>query len=496
MKVLGIIAEYNPFHNGHLYHLRQAVALAGAQAVVAVISGAVTQRGEPAFADKWSRARMAVDNGVDLVLELPFAFACNSAEEFARGGVCLLKRLGCVTDMAFGCESEPDRLIEAARVSALRDEEFSQRLRRALNEGLAYPAARSRALLETGGLLSGAGASGLQEALRAPNDILAVEYVRQLQLQEASIRPWGIRRTGSGYHSLQTGTALASAAAIRRAISRLQAQGLPSTDAGSAAKPEAAALSEDILRAVPKATLAVLEELLQQGGLWRPQDSLRLDAMLLSQLRRLGPPGLRQLQGCSEGLEYRLWKALPYAESAEQLLSLSSCARYSTARMRRLLCAALMDFDGKTWGNIKESADKGLLYGRVLGIGNKGAQLLRCIRSQKRREEERSAAQRDSLSESVPLLLSNLNRELTKEQKRFVKGETAACADGGCAAFAALRLDVRAADLCRTARAADIYSGSDFVRSPYVADAPGMVEASGKNENSIKTTGFLRQSGI
>ena len=93
MKIAGIIAEYNPFHNGHKYHLDQVKRLTGADAVVAVISGSVTQRGEIALCDKWSRAQMAVDNGIDLVLELPFAFAVNSAEEFARGGVSVLQSL-------------------------------------------------------------------------------------------------------------------------------------------------------------------------------------------------------------------------------------------------------------------------------------------------------------------------------------------------------------------------------------------------------------------
>ena len=115
MKVLGIIAEYNPFHNGHLYHLHESIRTASPDYTVCVMSGNFTQRGEPALVDKWLRASTAVENGIDLVLELPFAFACNNAEYFAAGAVDILNRLGCVTHLSFGSESgELPLLVGAA----------------------------------------------------------------------------------------------------------------------------------------------------------------------------------------------------------------------------------------------------------------------------------------------------------------------------------------------------------------------------------------------
>ncbi|MBR7149355.1 MAG: nucleotidyltransferase family protein, partial [Firmicutes bacterium] len=201
MKIAGIIAEYNPFHNGHSYHLEETKRITGADAVVAVISGSVTQRGEVALWDKWNRARMAVDNGVDLVLELPFAFAVNSAEEFARGGVSVLNSLGFVTDLVFGCEGDPDTVISMARRSAEREAEFQTAIRAGLEEGLSYPAARGKAMMQF--LNEGESSESWEgESLDRPNDILAVEYVRQLVLQGSNMIPHGVKRLGS-YHDDQ-----------------------------------------------------------------------------------------------------------------------------------------------------------------------------------------------------------------------------------------------------------------------------------------------------
>lgn len=172
MKVLGIIAEYNPFHNGHRHHLEQSLAVSGADCSVAVMSGNFLQRGEPALWDKRIRAKMAVTCGIDLVVELPFAFACNNAEQFAFGGVSLLSGLGCVTDLAFGCEGDFETLFAAARRLAFEDDSFQSALASGLDKGLSFPAARTKALAECG-LEEGAA------LLTQPNNILAVEYMKQ-----------------------------------------------------------------------------------------------------------------------------------------------------------------------------------------------------------------------------------------------------------------------------------------------------------------------------
>ncbi|MBQ5797775.1 MAG: nucleotidyltransferase family protein, partial [Firmicutes bacterium] len=310
MKIAGIIAEYNPFHNGHKYHLDQVRKITGADAVVAVISGPVMQRGEPALWDKWSRARMAVDNGVDLVLELPYAFAVNSAEEFARGGVSILNSLGCVTDLVFGCESDPEAVISMARRSAECEAEFQEFIRNGLEEGLSYPQARGKAMMRFLG--EEAGDADQQGSLDLPNDILAVEYVRQLVLQGADMVPHGVTRLGS-YHDDAVQKTFSSATAVRKAIREER--------------------WEDVERAVPEETLNVLHERQYEKGI----DSGRLDSMILSCLLMLGPEGIRKIYGCSEGLEYRIWNALSKASSVEELLELTASGRYPTARIRRLL---------------------------------------------------------------------------------------------------------------------------------------------------------------
>lgn len=147
MRVAGIIAEYNPFHNGHAYHLRKAREEIGAEYVVIVLSAPFTQRGEPAIVDKWARARMALACGADLVLELPFAYAAQSAEWFARGGVAILERTGIVTDLCFGMEtSDLAPLAGIARAAANETGQFKRALKRSLREGLSFPAARAEAL--------------------------------------------------------------------------------------------------------------------------------------------------------------------------------------------------------------------------------------------------------------------------------------------------------------------------------------------------------------
>ncbi len=147
MKAVGIIAEYNPFHNGHQYHLRESMRLTGADASVAVMSGNFVQRGEPACLEKWVRAEMAVKSGVDLVLELPFVYAVNSAEFFAKGAIRLLEGLGCVEAVCFGSEEgNLDQLSAAAAILAEENGEFRTELKKKLDTGMSYPKARSAVL--------------------------------------------------------------------------------------------------------------------------------------------------------------------------------------------------------------------------------------------------------------------------------------------------------------------------------------------------------------
>ena len=204
MRVAGITAEYNPFHNGHVYHLQKTRELTGADAVVAVMSGSWVQRGVPAAVDKYRRTRMALEAGVDLVLELPVKYATGSAEAFASGAVSILHDLGVVTDIVYGCEASADEMPlirELAELLVSEPEDYRTLLQDGLRTGMNFPAARQAALEQV--LPSAA------HLLSTPNNILAVEYEKALLRLGSDIHTAGIQRNDSGYHV--TGSAIREA---------------------------------------------------------------------------------------------------------------------------------------------------------------------------------------------------------------------------------------------------------------------------------------------
>jgi predicted nucleotidyltransferase len=212
MKAAGIITEYNPFHNGHKYHIREARRITGADYIIAVMSGNFVQRGAPALIDKYSRAMMALQNGADIVIELPACYATGSAEYFALGAVSLLDRLGVVDYLCFGSESGDIGLInEAARLLHIASEYIDEQLPHLMRKGLTYPAARARALEgylsseHTPDRLNTYGDADntrklLSNIISEPNNILGVEYVRALNEISSSIEPVTIQRVCSHYH--------------------------------------------------------------------------------------------------------------------------------------------------------------------------------------------------------------------------------------------------------------------------------------------------------
>lgn len=214
MKVVGIIAEYNPFHNGHKYMIDKAKEATGADYVVVVMSGDFTQRGTPAITDKYLRTEMALKNGADLVIELPVHYACSSAEYFAKGAVCLLDKLGVVDYLCFGSEAgDIERLTAVAKVLADEPEVYKQNLRLNLRRGLSYPLARNRALeLTIPDFIT------YSDIIKTPNNILAIEYIKAIIQQESTMKPCTIRRIGSGYHDYKLKAAYSSAISIRESL--------------------------------------------------------------------------------------------------------------------------------------------------------------------------------------------------------------------------------------------------------------------------------------
>ena len=325
METAGIVAEYNPFHRGHAWHIAETRRRLGGDApVVCVMSGHWVQRGECALADKWLRAALALDRGADLVVELPTPWAMASAESFARGAVALLAATGVVNVLSFGSETgELAPLEEAA--AALDAPDYPERLRAALGRGLSFPAARQEA----------AGAA----CLSAPNNNLGVEYLRSLRALGSTIRPLTVPRQGVGHDGPAAG-GFASASELRRLL--------------RAGRGEEAA---------PYLTAPWSGEL---------ADMQHIERAVLSRLRTMGEGDWAALPdgGGAEGLPSRLAKAAREAVSLEDFYTRAKTRRYPHARLRRLALAAFLDLRAAE----RPAAPP---YVRVLGLGGRGRALLR-----------------------------------------------------------------------------------------------------------------------
>ena len=227
MNVTGIIAEYNPFHNGHAFHIEETRKNMQADYCIAVISGDFVQRGAPALLNKYDRAKMALENGIDLVIELPVIAATSSAENFAQGGVCLLDALGVVSNISFGAEantaSDIDLLGKLADFFAFEPPAFQEHLDQALKSGYSFPTARARAALTClqqihSDSMDANTLAQFEQLLASPNNILAIEYMKAIRRHNCKLTPSVVTRTGAGYHDTDTDTKFASASALRKFI--------------------------------------------------------------------------------------------------------------------------------------------------------------------------------------------------------------------------------------------------------------------------------------
>lgn len=328
MNAIGMIAEYDPFHSGHRYHIESTRAALGRDLpVVCAMSGNWTQRGAAALTDKWTRARLALAGGADLVLELPTPWAAASAERFARGAVELLGRTGVVDVLSFGSESgDLDQLRQAA--DALNGPDYPERLRRGLEKGLSYAAARAEA----------AGCPCLDE----PNNNLAVEYLRAVDGLGLDMTFLTVRRAGDGHNTPASGGKYASASALRTLLR---------------------AGDERAWGWMPEGSRTLL------AGGFASLD--RAFPAILARLRTMTPEQLARIPDCSEGLENRILEAAGRAESLEELYGLAKSKRYAHARIRRVVLRAFLGL---------EELPERIPYLRVLGMTGRGRELLREIK--------------------------------------------------------------------------------------------------------------------
>jgi len=334
VRIAGIIAEYNPFHRGHAWHIAQTRA-AGATHVVVVMSGCTVQRGEFAIAQTHVRARMALENGADLVILLPTPWSCARAQDFARAGVHLLNSLGCVDMLSFGSESADLALLQ--RAAALTgDERVALSLRKRVGEGEAFARARQGAVAE----LDPQAAA----VLRTPNDTLGVEYINAIKHLGAKIEPFAIKRMGAAHDEIG-GEGFASASELRIILKR--------------------AGNERILCEVPSAHL-LLEEISKRCA---PVDMKRLETAWLLRLRGMQPEKFAALPDISEGMEHLLYRAVREENSIEDILRAATGKRYPAARVRRALFHALLEQSAKDLATLPR-------FTWVIGHTLKGRELL------------------------------------------------------------------------------------------------------------------------
>ena len=339
MQTIGIVAEYNPFHTGHAYHIAQSRAKLNEEcAVIAVMSGNWIQQANCAITDKWTRAHLALIGGADLVLELPTPWATASAESFARGAVTLLHNAGIVTHLSFG--SEGGCIEPLSKVAAVLDTpEYQTCLSQHLNTGLSFPAARQKAvehLLGTDGTL-----------LATPNNNLGIEYLRSLSILDSSILPMTVTRQGAAHNSISTDAPpFVSATHIRTHLMADQRKAICSylTPGADAVLPDLSKLAD--LHRVERAMLARIHSMRAEDWAALPDS------------------------GAAEGLPQRLERAARQCTGVNHFLELAKTKRYTHARLRRLVLWAYL---GLTSDLILKSPP----YLRVLGFNQTGQRLLK-----------------------------------------------------------------------------------------------------------------------
>jgi len=372
MKVVGIVAEYNPFHSGHAYQIRKARELFGEDtAIVVVMSGNFVQRGEPAIASKWIRTQSALICGVDLVIEIPFTFACASAERFAMGAIGLLQATGIVTDLYFGSECiDLSLLMYLAEILSKEDAGYKASLKNSLKDGNSYAKARELAL--TAYLISLGREDLAQECcivLNMPNTILALEYCIALQKTGSAIKPSVLLREGAGYHDQSLSSLNASASSIRNTVTNARSKGF--CDVSSLAdqlsgKMPAEALSP-ILSEWSNGIMPVLaSDFIPEIVLsLRSRTKLQLDGIAY-----MGDQVSHRLKNAVAGLRLSSKEELP-----ELFRTLCDTKRYAGTRISRALISLLCG---------QSASDLSLLsapeYLRILGFSDRGRYLLRIMK--------------------------------------------------------------------------------------------------------------------
>lgn len=358
MNITGIVVEYNPFHNGHLYHIHKTREKTNCDAIVAIMSGNFTQRGIPAVVDKWNRAKMALMNGVDLVIELPLIYSLSSAEFFSFGAVSLLNNLGVINNLCFGSEcGDAEVLSFIAKILTDEPLEFKQILKENMDEGLSYPHARSKALIQFLNIFDNKKLLNynIEEILSSSNNILGIEYCKSLTKLNSSIRPFSIQREGGNYNSTCLDNKFSSATSIRRFIKENKNL-------------------EYIQNHLPENVYTILSSLQNTGYNFTFEDLMLPYIKYKSILHK---SSIEKLPDVSEGIHNRIYKFIEAAESYNELISSVKTKRYTYTRISRILCQFFLGFENFDTSSLRRNPSP---YARILGFNDIGLKILKATK--------------------------------------------------------------------------------------------------------------------
>lgn len=346
MKTVGIIAEYNPFHNGHKYQIEYIKQKLHADHIVVVMSGDFVQRGTPAFIDKYSRTKMALELGVDIIFELPVFYATASAEGFAMGGVSLLHNLGFIDELCFGCENDNLELLETiADILVTEPKEFSKCLQKGLQNGNSYPTARQKALQSV--LPS---CTNLDSLLMAPNNILAIEYLKAIKRLNSNIQPVPLLRKDADYHNIKLSGNIVSASAIRTEY--FKNKNLPS-------------LSDYL----PSNALEILSD---SENKTFPITTSDLDTILYYKLSSI--EDFTKYLDVTPDIENKMKKLISPNITFQGLVEQMKTKNLTHSRISRILLHILLDIKKNQYSNTCN-------YARILGLRKTSSTLLKSVKS-------------------------------------------------------------------------------------------------------------------
>ena len=344
-KVLGIIAEYNPLHNGHIYHLQSAKSQTESDYVVAILTGNFTQRGNTSLINKWEKTKVALKNGVDLVIELPTIYSISSAENFASGAIKILDIIGIVDYLAFGMEN-PDltNMLKIAKTLTTEPSKYKKLLNFELDKGLSYSKSVQNAIMHF------YGDAAYADYFKGSNNVLAIEYLKALRRNKCKITPIGIKREKVYYNSNKIIDEFASSSGIRRLLMRSD--------------------YADIRKVTPKYSYEVLMENIKNGTYVK--DIQSFSNIIFYKLRNMSLEQLRNVPEVSEGLENELKNEARETNNLITFVNKKKKKRYSQNRIQRILLYILLDITIKDM----EMSKKVIPYIRVLGFNESGRKLL------------------------------------------------------------------------------------------------------------------------